>query len=84
MCAYMCFFHSLIYTYLHTKPTAIVSFVIGILIVVFSYVYIRKRVLFLLKSFPEELDAHQMMLEGTIDAPGVLCCTPAMCPSCYL
>ena len=84
MCIYVIYSLTHIHIRLHTKPTAIVSFVIGILIVVFSYVYIRKRVLFLLKSFPEELDAHQMMLEGTIDAPGVLCCTPGMCPSCYL
>lgn len=109
---------------------AIIGFVLGVLIVLLSYIYIRKRacfwaalpmptrmhpflgqqdppclahatatqtlndthtcattlehrtttgVLFLLKSFPEELDVHQMLLRGDIEAPGVLCCTPTVC-----
>ncbi len=63
---------------------AIVGFVIGILIVVFSYVYIRKRVLYLLKTHPEEVDAHQMIINGEIEAPGVCCCSPNTCPrGCY-
>lgn len=40
-------------------------------------------VLFLLKAFPEEMNAHEMMNNGEIEAPGVGCCNPNMCPSCY-
>ena len=51
---------------------------------VFSYVYIRKRVLYLLKTHPEEVDAHQMIINGEIEAPGVCCCSPNTCPrGCY-
>jgi len=41
-------------------------------------------VLFLLKSCPEEVDVHQMLLRGDIEAPGVCCCTPSICtcPDC--
>lgn len=61
---------------------AIIGFVLGVLIVVCSYVYIRKRVLALLKAFPE-VDVHQMLLRGDIEAPGFLCCSPTICPTCY-
>jgi hypothetical protein len=40
-------------------------------------------VLFLLKAFPEELDAHNMIANGEIEAPGFGCCNPNACPSCY-
>ena len=36
-------------------------------------------VLDLMKDFPEEVDAHQLLLRGDIEAPGVCCCTPAVC-----
>jgi len=94
---------------------AIAGFAIGVVIVISSYVYVRKReydlshrkvfcfrdrpflpfsmhihtkhfvtgVLFLLKAFPEELDAHNMIANGEIEAPGFGCCNPNACPSCY-
>ncbi|GAB5029568.1 protease required for anti-sigma degradation [Nannochloropsis oceanica] len=63
---------------------AIVGFAIGVVIVISSYVYVRKRVLFLLKAFPIELNAHEMMINGEIEAPGIGCCKPSLCPTCYL
>jgi RsiW-degrading membrane proteinase PrsW (M82 family) len=62
---------------------AVVGFAIGVLIVVGSYLYIRRGIVRILKAFPVEVDAHQKIISGEIEPPGCLCCNPRSCPSCY-
>lgn len=61
----------------------IVSLFIDIMILIGTYLYVRKRLLVLLKAFPQEVDAHTKMINGEIQAPGCGCCNPNACPSCY-
>jgi hypothetical protein len=61
----------------------LVGFALDIIIVVGTYLYVRLKVLVLLKSFPVEVDAHQKILNGEIEAPGCGCCSPAQCPGFY-
>lgn len=62
----------------------VLSFVIDVLILVGTYLLVRKRLLVLLRAFPQEVDAHLKILNGEIEAPACCnCCNPRACPSCY-
>lgn len=76
--------YDLVLFMLATKTVyVVIGFIISVLIVVGTYLYIRRRILFLMKAFPHEVDVHQRLAQGDIHAPGCLCCTPSCCPCCY-